>query len=376
MSILEIDDVLRVNRFFRYINRHYDDFINSALGALNTLFGYRLTSYVVFDIKSDGSHYVSDIGSTSLNHEVLEKYKDYYYKVDVFWQEFKKKSHSSKNNYFFTITDFMTQDEFCKTEHGKFLSDYNLNYYASITTGAVSNFPVYSLNVHRTNEEGDFSPKDLALLELIGKAFIESYFLYIQHITLSNAVSLIRQFTDTFDYGFAIIDENRNIISNNSTYIFYASRITNKKDIFSINEDLLEMLETRLGCSLLYIKKDIILNFDTYKVKLMPNSAITEKNISRHLYISIFDNFTADLNASSNLRDLYSQNTVNINDKGKFTNREYEIIELMLQGCNNQEIANKLYISIFTVKTHIKNIFNKLDVSTRMAAIAKLSDLK
>jgi DNA-binding CsgD family transcriptional regulator len=48
----------------------------------------------------------------------------------------------------------------------------------------------------------------------------------------------------------------------------------------------------------------------------------------------------------------------------------------MLEGQNNQQIAAKLFISIFTVKTHIKNIFNKLDVSTRADAVAKLEAMR
>ncbi|MBQ1334129.1 MAG: helix-turn-helix transcriptional regulator, partial [Clostridia bacterium] len=63
-------------------------------------------------------------------------------------------------------------------------------------------------------------------------------------------------------------------------------------------------------------------------------------------------------------------------EKSRFTGREKEIIALMLEGQNNQQIAAKLFISIFTVKTHIKNIFNKLDVSTRADAVAKLEAMR
>jgi ATP/maltotriose-dependent transcriptional regulator MalT len=43
----------------------------------------------------------------------------------------------------------------------------------------------------------------------------------------------------------------------------------------------------------------------------------------------------------------------------------------MAQGCSNQEIADKLFISLPTVKSHSSNLFVKLDVSRRTQAVHK-----
>lgn len=53
------------------------------------------------------------------------------------------------------------------------------------------------------------------------------------------------------------------------------------------------------------------------------------------------------------------------------TEREFEILTLMEQGYSNQDIADKLFITIYTVKKHSGNIFGKLGVNTRTQAIAK-----
>ncbi len=42
----------------------------------------------------------------------------------------------------------------------------------------------------------------------------------------------------------------------------------------------------------------------------------------------------------------------------------------MAQGHSNQEIADALFIGVRTVKTHVTNIFTKLDVASRSAAVA------
>lgn len=49
--------------------------------------------------------------------------------------------------------------------------------------------------------------------------------------------------------------------------------------------------------------------------------------------------------------------------------RELEVMQLVSQGLSNQEIANKIFISAGTVKRHISNIYQKLDVHSRVQAI-------
>ena len=56
--------------------------------------------------------------------------------------------------------------------------------------------------------------------------------------------------------------------------------------------------------------------------------------------------------------------------------REHEVLELMSQGLSNQEIADKLFVSINTIKTHSSNLFLKLEASRRTQAIQKAKELK
>lgn len=55
----------------------------------------------------------------------------------------------------------------------------------------------------------------------------------------------------------------------------------------------------------------------------------------------------------------------------KLTPREIEILSLLEQGLSNKEIAEKIFLSVDTVKFHIKNIYLKLQVSSRAELIAK-----
>ncbi|BAY12179.1 response regulator [Calothrix sp. NIES-2098] len=53
------------------------------------------------------------------------------------------------------------------------------------------------------------------------------------------------------------------------------------------------------------------------------------------------------------------------------TQRETEVLELIVAGCDNAEIANKLYLTVGTVKTHVRGILSKLCVADRTQAAVR-----
>ena len=55
--------------------------------------------------------------------------------------------------------------------------------------------------------------------------------------------------------------------------------------------------------------------------------------------------------------------------------REIEVLELLSQGYSNQEIADRLFVSLNTIKTHISKIYQKLQAKRRTQAIQKAREL-
>jgi len=51
--------------------------------------------------------------------------------------------------------------------------------------------------------------------------------------------------------------------------------------------------------------------------------------------------------------------------------RELELLERLAEGLSNQDIAERLFLSPLTVKVHVRNIYSKLDVSSRTQAVAR-----
>ncbi|AFK03987.1 ATP-dependent transcriptional regulator, MalT-like, LuxR family [Emticicia oligotrophica DSM 17448] len=55
--------------------------------------------------------------------------------------------------------------------------------------------------------------------------------------------------------------------------------------------------------------------------------------------------------------------------------RELEVLQLMATGLSNQEIAEKLFVSLNTIKTHSSKVFEKMDVKRRTQAVEKAKRL-
>jgi DNA-binding NarL/FixJ family response regulator len=68
------------------------------------------------------------------------------------------------------------------------------------------------------------------------------------------------------------------------------------------------------------------------------------------------------------LFELFSEKKSAIEEKTALTSREIEILALVSMGSSNEEIADKMFISTNTVKTHLYNIFKKINVQNRLQA--------
>jgi DNA-binding NarL/FixJ family response regulator len=75
----------------------------------------------------------------------------------------------------------------------------------------------------------------------------------------------------------------------------------------------------------------------------------------------------------SDLAQMFSDIENSVMDDVGLTPREFEVLELIGQGLTNQQIADQLFIEVGTVKNHVHNILDKLNVTSRGEAAAYLA---
>ena len=59
----------------------------------------------------------------------------------------------------------------------------------------------------------------------------------------------------------------------------------------------------------------------------------------------------------------------------EITDREYEVLQLISKGLSNKEIANQLFLTESTIKTHVSNLLVKLDAKRRTQAVQVAQEL-
>ncbi len=96
-----------------------------------------------------------------------------------------------------------------------------------------------------------------------------------------------------------------------------------------------------------------------------------EKTLLASLEIAI-SNFTAEKNHSLPPLSLEKINNYLLSP---ISDREFELVQLLYEGITNTQIAEKLFISVNTVKTHLKSIYLKLDAGTRIEVIRRLRQI-
>ncbi len=100
-------------------------------------------------------------------------------------------------------------------------------------------------------------------------------------------------------------------------------------------------------------------------VQAITRLAMGESYFPSYLMEKVMERFHLLVREQSEEQPLHRQTT---EEMTKLTNREYEVLQCIVNGMGNKEIAQALYISEKTVKNHITNVFRKLNVFDRTQA--------
>jgi DNA-binding NarL/FixJ family response regulator len=78
----------------------------------------------------------------------------------------------------------------------------------------------------------------------------------------------------------------------------------------------------------------------------------------------------------SNLARMFAAVENKMDKDARLTSREFEVLQCIGQGLTNQQIAARLVVEVGTVKNHVHNILEKLNVSSRNEAASYLAFIK
>jgi len=123
-------------------------------------------------------------------------------------------------------------------------------------------------------------------------------------------------------------------------------------DLVPLEEDILVFVQAGVSG---FILKDATINDFLHTIRLVFGGAkILPPHLTESLFSQIVNKAVTELDASKIIGAV------------KMTRRERQVIDLVADGLTNKEIAQKLHLSTYTVKSHIHNILEKLALHTRV----------
>lgn len=239
-------------------------------------------------------------------------------------------------------------------------------------------------------EDRTFSDDDLEILKLAAEPISIAEDNYLKIWNLQNTMKLLQSCTNFFPLGIMIIENLDNVTYTNDLAKEYLKELGYPDpqfyNAFYLNElykhyqyDILNFgaskpirinrflfnIQTLSNPGKALANMDHLLDDEQSRYYPRSNSTINYREMTTCVYIVSDKNYKANMNIS--------QATL---ERLGLTNRERQVVDYLVSGMSNQEICDKMFISINTVKIHISNIFRKAGVRSRTELLDKLYNME
>ncbi len=357
------DEYLKLFEFSESIMVESSRFRQQVLVSLAELFNYH---HCTFFLSGENGALVNPV-SLNIDKRSIQSYHDYYHKTDIFHPQKNSSGFLKKN--VLSITDLMSYTRYEGTEYYQdFLSRQGL--YHELAVALFNGEKVIgAIGLFRPKNE-KFEDSDITRLKLLSRCISG---LLDKNLALQESFyykQIHEQCNNNSPHGVIVFNEELSIIYSNpaagelireisgvvkSTATNYLSEFV-KDTVISVGKNW------QLGGN----KKLLSPSLKEYTVRIVPLDSGQFGYHSVCYMLSIIPEKLAK-------REIPNCRS---GDKFGLSARELEVLVLVLKGCTNQEIANDLFITTHTVKTHLQNIFKKMGVNNRTGLCHKVDLIK
>lgn len=344
-------DTMKILQFLDEIIVAPEDYHQQILISLARIFGYRKS---VIWKRADRQGNVYDPIILNMEESLFASYLDYYYKTDMFHpRQSLDKAFKKKVLY---ITDLMTYHEYEKSEFYQDLCrKYNI-YHNLATYFFDGERLLGALAVLRSPNEKGFNATDAKVFEIIARHVSRTLAANLLIDDTEYQKRIFEAYSNHSPIGLIIIDRLLSIHYFNPAAREICSELTpgdswaNPVEQFVAH--FLKNSSHTWQCGLVKTLLSPSLKRFTLHIVPYPERRAKDKQLfSVHL---VPGRFSTGLHLTERKSNEYN-----------LTARELEIMDLVTKGFSNQEIADRLIISLCTVKTHLQNIFKKVGVINR-----------
>ncbi len=326
-----------------------DNFEHHVLNLLYDVFNFKHSLF--FNCSSEG--YAENIVKHNINDESIE---------DVINQYLSNNKYKIYSEQVILMNDPLQANEFRNTKYSEFMRRNNLFYDMHL----IINDKGDGIRVFRSIDKGDFSDSEKEIANYLCKILAPQYKTIQENRKYKQKIDLYDRSIDNVNYGFMMLSKDFDLITSNKLAFCYSYDIYGSYDINNAINDFKKMIAEEFSDNSSQDHENSFQkSMKSFVVEVLSTMFINDDNqIDNYYIIHIYNKIWF-----KKLLDNINHTT----EKYNLTDREKEIVSLVSKGLSNKEIADNLFISIYTVKEHIKNVSKKMNVNSRTRIISKLA---
>jgi DNA-binding CsgD family transcriptional regulator len=329
------------------------DFGRDLILRFRNFFGFSNTAFVLLDT---ANFVLSYPVFGSIPRSSIERHRAVYRDEGIFLRAMmqERKLLSRK---FITATDIMSRQNYDLSLYYQDIVRPADAYDSALIPFAGRGAIRGMLAIFKPAQDGLFTELERKALSLLSDPVGALFESHLEFLSLRSETAIDESIFSGLDTGVIVVDQDNQVIRMNSVAERFCKRLYSGDATQAVRKFLATLWESgRIGKQ----KADSITDLDGSKVdvKVLPMSHLTPLQNIAFRYVIYLRNTTDKEEQVGRLVDRYS-----------LSKRELEIILRIVEGEDNVTIADKLFLSEHTVRTHLQNIYRKLSISNRISII-------
>ncbi len=361
-DILTDSDYKNLARFNLLLssNSSTDDFERHVLSLISSVFNFNHSAFLKY---SDTGH-LEKTFSYNVDQKPLNDYINQYKDRDIVHHLLIKHNYKLNPGQAIVFSDILQKKPLQSIGSQNLLFN-NRSFYDIFL---ILNENGDGIRILREIDKDAFTKKDKEICDYLSKILASQYKTIQENRRSKYELNIFNKNKDNMNFGFIMLSQDFQLINYNKLAVCYCNDLTESYDInIAINEfKSIVDHENSNNMENNYFKNTAFhKTFQSFIVEVVPTVIVNQDNMVENYYMVFIYN---------KIWFNRMQNKLNYTkEKYNLTNREKEIVSLVSKGLSNKEIADKLFISIYTVKEHMKNISKKMNVNSRTGIISKLA---
>lgn len=357
-----------------------ENFPKKVLSLFDKHFGFRRSIFFPYPYsafpatQSRRVNTLSNYITYGIRYGPMYDYKDHIYKDDIF--RYSTLPPHLKGKRVIYTDDVMPFEDYEKTAYGVHMTGEDL-YYQAILFFYMGDRVIGSVGIFRSKEDGRFQEEERPLLEYLAKSVEANYQTFLRHSGEERFHDSFNLFYQEMKLGAVILNQDMTVMQTNQaaeeiSRIFWEQYRHNQgnflrsnyqgaprfREVQTMINEVSERLSTQGGSSQTITSLAGDITF--YHTSFLSSSAA---GLIQTWHLMLITCQTKEM--PKNVDHPY--NTL--------TQQERRIVYYLASAMKNEQIAEELHISIYTVRTHIANIYKKFEVNNKVDLLMHLQPI-